>query len=840
MPNLKLAFRTLFKSPFVTIVAALSLALGIGANAAIYSMFDEMLRRPLPVPDATRLVNLAAIGPKAGSTSCGSAGNCDVVFSYPMYRDLEQAQTVFTGLAAHFLFGTNVAFRNQTLNGRGLMVSGSYFPTLGLRPALGRLLTPEDDKTIGANFVAVVSYSFWERNLGSDRSVLNQTITVNGQSMTLVGVAPEGFDGTTLGEKPKVYVPISMRGVINQGWTGFTNRRSYWVYVFGRLKPGIALDRARVVMNTLYHPIIQTTEAPLQQGMSAATMDRFKKKDLLLEDGRRGQSTIQKEASVPLFLLLTVTGIVLLIACANIANLLLARAANRAMEMAVRLSLGATRRQLLVQLLTESCLLAVIGGVASLVVAHWTLGFMAALLPGDIAATLDFKLSAAAVYFTAAVSIATGLIFGIFPALHSTRPELVTTLRSGAGNLSGTRGASRFRTTLVTAQIALSTALLICAGLFIKSLNNVSRVDLGLKLDNVVTFAISPARSGYDSTRSKEFYARVEEELKGIPGVTGVSASTVPLLANSNWGNDVSVQGFKKGPDTDAGSRYNEIGPEYFRTLGVPVLAGREFTIGDALGGHKVAIINVAFARKFGLLPRGSSGADAAAVVGKLMSDNGTDTLDTEIVGLVQNAKYSQVKDSVPPVFFTPYRQDARVGSINFFVRSTLAPEQALPPIPKLIKRLDPLLPVENLKTMPQQVQDNVFLTRMIGILSASFAVLATLLAAIGLYGVLTYSVSQRTNEIGIRVALGADAWRVRTMVLRQVGVMTIIGGVIGVIAAIGLGKMAASMLFEIKGYDPVVLISSALLLSAVSLAAGFLPAMRASRIDPIQALRYE
>jgi predicted permease len=840
MPNLKLAIRTLFKSPFVTIVAALSLALGIGANAAIYSMFDEMLRKPLPVPEAARLVNLAAIGPKAGSTSCGSAGDCDVVFSYPMYRDLERTQTVFTGLAAHFLFGTNMAFRGQTLNGRGLFVSGSYFPTLGLRPALGRLLTPDDDKTIGANFVAVVSYSFWERNLGSDRSVLSQTITINGQSMTLVGVAPEGFDGTTLGEKPKVYVPISMRGVISQGWKGFENRRSYWVYVFGRLKPGISIDRARVVMNTLYHPIIQTTEAPLQQGMSAPTLARFKAKEVLLEDGRRGQSTVQKEASVPLMLLMTVTGIVLLIACANIANLLLARAANRAMEMAVRLSLGATRGQLLVQLLTESCLLAVIGGVASLVVAHWTLGFMAALLPGDIAATLDFKLSPAAVYFTAAVSIATGLIFGIFPALHSTRPELVSTLRSGAGNLSGGRTASRFRTTLVTAQIALSTALLICAGLFIKSLDNVSKTDLGLKLDNVVTFAISPARSGYDSTRSKELYARIEEELKGVPGVTGVSTSTVPLLASSNWGNSVSVQGFKKGPDTDDGSRYNEIGPDYFQTLGVPVLAGREFTIGDAMGAHKVAIVNVAFARKFGLLPRGGAGADAAGVVGKLMSYNGTDTLDTEIVGLVRNAKYSQVKDSVPPVFFTPYRQDARVGSINFFVRSSLAPERALPPIPKLIKKLDPLLPVEDLKTMPQQVQDNIFLTRMIGILSASFAALATLLAAIGLYGVLAYSVAQRTNEIGIRVALGADAWRVRMLVLRQVGLMTLVGGLIGVAGAIGLGKMAASMLFEIKGYDPVVLIASALLLSMVSLAAGYLPAMRASRIDPIQALRYE
>lgn len=842
MPNLKLAFRTLFKSPFVTIVAALSLALGIGANAAIFSLFDEMLMRPLPVPEPTRLVNLSAPGPKPGSQSCNDSGNCDIVFSYQMFRDLEEKQSVLTGLAAHRIFNANVAFRGQSLNIDGTMVSGSYFPTLGLKPALGRLLTPRDDETLGAHFVAVVSYAFWQRTLGSDPSVVNQPIIINGNPMTIVGVAPEGFDGTTLGNKPKIYVPISMRPVVNPGFgvRNMANRRNYWVYVFGRLKPGITIDRARVALNTLYHPIIQTTEAPLQERMSDQTLAKFKSKEVIVDDGRRGQSSVQTEAKVPIFLLLAVTAIVLLIACANIANLLLARAANRAMEMAVRLSLGATRGQLLGQLLTESCLLAVIGGIASLLVAHWTLGLMAAMLPTDVNASLDFTLNSAAVYFTAALSIATGLIFGIFPALHSTRPELVTTLRSGAGNLSGTRGAARFRTTLVTAQIALSTALLVCAGLFIKSLNNVSRVDLGLKVDNVATFAISPSLSGYDSTRSMSLYIRIEDELKVMPGVTGVTASLVPLLAGSNWGNDVTVQGFKKGPDTDANARFNEVGPGYFETLGIQRLAGREFTSSDAVGSPPVAIVNVAFARKFGLLPAGSGPADAATVIGKLMSSGGSDSLNVQIVGLVQNAKYSQVKDSVPPLFFRPYRQDTRVGAINFYVRSSLAPEQMLPVVRAVMKKLDPLLPIENLKTMPQQVRENVFLDRMISTLSASFALLATLLASIGLYGMLAYSVAQRTNEIGIRVALGADAWRVRRMVLRQVGVMTIIGGIIGVIGAIGLGKAAASILFEIKGYDPLVLISSALLLAIVSLAAGLLPAMRASRIDPIQALRYE
>jgi predicted permease len=837
MPNLKLAFRTLFKSPFVTIVAALSLSLGIGANAAIFSLFNEMLMQPLPVPHPERLVNVAAPGVKSGSTSCNQSGNCDVILSYPMFRDLERQQTVFTGLAAHRLFNTNLAFRGQTVNAEAAMVSGSYFPTLGLRPAAGRLLTPDDDKIVGANFVAVLSYRFWTQTLGSDASVINQTMTVNGSPMTIVGIAPEGFDGTTVGSRPKIYVPISMRGQMNAGFKGFENRRSYWIYAFARLKPGVSIDQARAAMNTLYRPIIESVEAPLQKGMSAPTLDRFRKKQLVLTDGRRGQSSVQREARVPLLLLLAVTGIVLLIACANIANLLLARAANRAMEMAVRLSLGATRRQLLAQLLTESVLLALIGGVASLVVARWTLAAMTALLPAQVTSTLDFTLNTGAVLFAGAMSIGTGLLFGIFPALHSTRPELVSTLRSGAGNLSGTKSASRFRTILVTTQIALSTAMLICAGLFIKSLNNVSHVDLGLTLDKVSTFTISPALSGYDSARSMSLYNRLEEALRATPGVTGVTTSLVPILSGSNWGTDVAVQGFKKGPDTESNSRFNEIGTSYFATMGQRLLAGREFTLADAKGAPKVAIINEAFARKFGLMKPGDS---PAVVVGKLMGYDAGDTLDAQIVGIVRDAKYSQVKDSIPALFFTPYRQDTNIGTISFYVRSSLPPEQMLPTIPKVVRKLDASLPLESFKTMDQQVRDNIFLDRMISTLSASFALLATLLASVGLYGVLAYSVAQRTNEIGIRVALGADSMRVRLMVLRQVGMMTLTGGLVGVVAAIGMGRAARSLLFEIKGYDPFVLVASALLLALVSLAAGYLPAQRASKIDPIRALRYE
>jgi len=830
--NLKLAFRTLLKTPFVTAVAVVSLALGIGANAAIFSLFDQMLLRALPVAEPERLVNLAAPEPKPGSQSCNQAGDCDLVFSYPMFRDLERAQTVFTGIAAHRIFGANLAFNKQTMNGEGVLVSGSYFPVLGLRPALGRLLTPADDQVVGGHFVAVLSHSYWQTRLGANPAVLNEPIVVNGQTMTIVGVAPRGFEGTTLGSRPQVFVPITMRGLMSPGFDGFENRRSYWAYLFARLKPGVSIERARTAINAVYRPIIKDVEAPLQERMSDQTMARFKTKEIVVEEGRRGQSSVHGEARTPLILLFSITGIVLLIACANIANLLLARAAQRSMEMAVRLSLGASRPQLLAQLLTESVLLAVLGGAASLLVARWTLTGIAAMLPPEAATTLQLELRPAVVVFAAALSIGTGLLFGMFPALHSTRPDLVTTLRANAGQPSGARAAARFRTSLVTVQIALSMALLISAGLFIKSLVNVSRVDLGLKVDDVVTFGISPELNGYTPTRARALFQRVEEEIAAIPGVTGVSASLVPILSGSNWGTDVAVEGFKRDPDTDANARFNEIGPDYFRTLGVPLLAGREFNAIDALGTPKVAVVNEAFAKKFNL--------GREAVGKRIGTGEDQDKMDIQIVGLVQNAKYSEVKQEMPPLFFTPYRQDSTVGSINFYVRTSLEPQQLLRTLPAVIARLDPNLPVENLKTMPQQVRENVFLDRMISTLSAAFAALATMLAAVGLYGVLAYTVAQRTREIGVRMALGADGRRVRGMVLRQVGRMTLVGGAIGVAAALGLGRAAQSLLFGLEGHDPLVVATAAVVLALVAFGAGYIPAARAARVEPMQALRYE
>ncbi|HET6701724.1 MAG TPA: FtsX-like permease family protein, partial [Gemmatimonadaceae bacterium] len=410
--------------------------------------------------------------------------------------------------------------------------------------------------------------------------------------------------------------------------------------------------------------------------------------------------------------------------------------------------------------------------------------------------------------------------------------DLITILRANTGQLSGARSAARFRNSLVTAQIALSMALLVSAGLFIKSLMNVSRVELGIRTENVVTFAISPELNGYEPARSQALFARVEEEIAAIPGVTGVSAALVPLLSGSNWGSDVGVEGFKREPDTDANARFNMLGPGYFSTLGIPLISGREFEASDVVGAPKVAIVNEAFAKKFNL--------GREAVGKRIGTGRNSEQLDMMIVGLARDAKYSEVKADVPPQFFTPYRQDTTIGRMTFYARTQLDPSPLVRTVSTVIARLDPDLPVENLKTLPQQVRDNIFLDRMISSLSASFAVLATLLAAVGLYGVLAYTVAQRTREIGVRMALGADGGRVRGMVLRQVAIMTLIGGVIGIAGALALGKAAGSLLFGLEGNDPVVVAVAAAGLGLVAFIAGYIPALRASRVNPMQALRYE
>jgi predicted permease len=564
-------------------------------------------------------------------------------------------------------------------------------------------------------------------------------------------------------------------------------------------------------------------------------MARFRTKPILLAPGGRGQSSVPDQAKTPLRLLLGVTAFVLLIACANIANLLLARSTARAGEMAIRLSIGASRARLIGQLLTESLLLAALGGIAGLVVAQWTLMLVISLLPPELQHTITFSMSGTVILFGIGLTFATGLLFGLFPALHSTRPDLVSTLKSQAGQPSGAKGAARARLALATSQIALAMMLLASSGFFVKSLVNVSRIDLGIKVDHVATFGLSPDLNGYSSDRARVFFQHLEDELRAAPGITAVTLSTVAILTGHNTSRGIAVQGFQAGPDTDSGSRYNRVGPGYFSALGIPLVAGRELTDADTLSSAKVALVNQTFAKKFGL------GNDA---VGKLMGwapgEGYRSKLDTTIVGVVEDAKYSDVKQQVPPQFFVPYRQSRGLGAMHVYVRTSGDVAQAASTITAVVKRLDPNLPIEELETLPDQVRNNTYLDRMITTLSAAFALLATLLAAIGLYGVLAYTVAQRTREIGLRMALGAAPDRVRGMVLGQVAIMTLVGAFVGLGGALAVGKAAQSMLFQMTGADPAVLALSAVALALVALGAGFIPAHRASRVDPMRALKYE
>jgi predicted permease len=706
-------------------------------------------------------------------------------------------------------------------------VSGSYFSVLGLRPALGRLLGSDDDRNVGGSEVVVLSHAYWQNYFGGRADVLNETVFVNGHAMTVVGVTPEGFGGTTLGLRPQVFVPITMRWRM-QPWPGSPpeNRRGYWIYLFARLRPGVALEQARAAIDAPYRAIVNEVEAPLQEGISDQMMAQFREKGIRLEPGSRGQSDVFEAAQAPVTLLLGVTALVLLIACVNVANLLLARAAARSTELATRLSVGATRERLIAQLLTESSVLALVAAAASLLVAQWTMGLVGLLLPGDLPSHLDTS----AMIVTAVLALGTSVAVGLFPALQASRPDVLSILKTQSGQPAGGRRAARFRMSLATAQVALSVVLVVLAGLFTKSLANISRVDPGLTADGVVTFAISPQRNGYTPLRSVALFERLEDEIAALPGVTAVASSTTPLLSGDVRAQSVLVEGFDAGPDTDNNALYDEIGQGYFRTLGIPLISGREFTRADSGNAAAVAIVNEQFARKFGL---------GRGAVGKRMSWR--PGLDLEIVGLVSDVKHSNLRDAASPMYFIPHRQGTRrPGFMTFYVRTVLDTKDLMAAIRRVVRLLDPNLPVEQLRTMHQAMQDAMMRERFMSVMTGAFAILATVLAGMGLYGVLAYTVAQRTPEIGLRMALGATRARVRWMVLRQVGVITMVGGTLGLASAILVGRVAQALLFGLQFHDPVVLALSTVGLMLVALAAGFVPAHRAARVDPMRALKYE
>jgi predicted permease len=828
MTDLRFALRTLAKSPVLSAIAVFSLALGIGANAAIFSLLEQVLLKRANAIRPEELVLLSSPGPKQGSLSDDNMGGSADIFSYPMFRDLEAKQTVLAGVGGHRAFEANLSYQGVTENIRTLSVSGGYFPTLGLNPSLGRLLTPDDDRTPGAHRLVVLSHDYWREKFGASPAVLNQAILVNGIPLTVVGVAPAGFEGFTFGSRPRIYVPLSLRETIVPRWTGLNDRNTYWIYAFARLKPGVAMAQAEAGIQGLYQGLLREVELPLQEGVSDKYKAEFTAKKLILKPGSLGQSRVHENVKTPVLLLFAITGFVLLIACANIANLLLARSAARTKEFAVRLALGASRGRLMRQLLSEAMVLAVLAGVAGLVVCVWTGHLITTILPPD-GPPLELGVTPRTALFAMGVSLVAGLLFGLFPAYQASRQDLSGSMKDQSASASATGSANRFRRILVTAQISLSLVLLISAGMLLKSLVNLVRADVGLRTASTISFQVSPYLNQYSGERTQAFLAQLEQQLRAIPGAQAVTVSMVPLLSGNAWGGGIRIDGFEAGPDDDTHTMFNQIGPGFFRAMGIPLIEGREFTEADGANAPKVAIVNEAFVRKF---------SSRSSILGK-RSQMGGGPNDTEIVGVVRDTKYHGVREKVEPIYYRPYQQTP-IRSATFYINTALPVEQMGPAIRGAVRSLDPNLPVEDLQTFEQTVQNNIGPDRMISILAGVFAALATLLAAIGLYGVLAYSVTRRTREIGIRLAIGAQPASIRNLLLREVGWMAGIGAAIALPAGIVFSRFAQTLLYEIEGADPVVLIAATAVVVGVALLAAYLPARRAMAVDPMEALRYE
>jgi predicted permease len=836
MDQLKYALRQLKLRPGMSAIVIVMLALGIGATTAMFSLYHQILLRPLPVAEPERIVNFAAPGPgKVGGTYGDlGIGDREAQFSYAMFRELEARQTGFTGLAAHTDFVSNLSYREQPSYSRGgTLVSGGYFGVLGLQPALGRLITPEDEPRVGESAVVVLGYDYWQRRFSGDPNVLGELLTVNGQQLEIIGVAPEGFTGTILGVRADVFVPLSMRwlmvptlGAYNETNPGrFFN---YWAYVFGRLEPRVTLEQADAQLNGLYRGILNDVEAPLLPAqVPQETKDQFRERRITFSRGDVGWGPLRARAERPLELLIGVTALVLLIVCVNIANLLLARGAARSGEMAIRSSLGAGRLRLAKVLLSESFVLIAIGGLLSVLVAALIVRLISGIVPSNTFLGLS-ALSPTALLFAAGASLATVLVFGLVPAWRGSGANPGQVMSSqGARAVSG-RGSARFRAVLTTAQIAFSMVLLVLAGLFTRSLMNISREDLGIEVDSIVNFGITAQLSSYDQAELAVLYDRLEERLAAEPGVTGVATTAIPLFYDFSLGGNFAVEGTEPGPNDDTYAAATAVGSGYFGALDIPLISGRVFTDLDTAATPRIAIVNQAFARKFRL--QDGEGAVGTRLRGGL-----------EIVGIVADAKHASVKGDVPPLVYFPRRQMAGwFQSMWVYVRGSIDAETLKAAIPRVMAEIAPDVPLVTVQTLRERLNDNTYIDRLLTTLSTGFALLATLLAGIGLYGVLAYNVQQRTRELGLRQALGAEPRRLRTLVLKQVGVMAAIGLGVGLGAALALGAAAEAVLFGLSGRDPVVIGAAAGMLAAVILAASWLPAWRASRISPIEALRYE
>jgi predicted permease len=832
LQDLRFAFRLLKKSPVFSAIAIFTLALGIGANTAIFSVMRQVLLQRLPVSHPEQFVLLYSPGPRDGHVGSDEADGSES-FSYPMYVDLRDKNAVFDGLVAKADFPVSLSVRGQTERASAELVSGNYFDTFKVRPALGRLIEPADAATSGSNPVIVLGYGYWQKRFSADPSILNQSIVVNDQPMTIVGVLRSGFDGFQPGLIPDVYVPITMRAVITPSADtehdrGLNSHKDYWIKVIGRLKPEISREQAAAALAPTYHALL-ANELPLNNGLSGREKKEFAARQIILRDGSRGRPMLANGNRSQLLTLMGMVALVLFITCANIAGLLTARGTARQKEIGIRLSLGASRLRLIRQLVIESCLLSFAGALLGLVIAQWLSAALVRYASStDIADGLSASLNPPVLFFTVGLALFCGLFFGVVPALSATRVQIASTLKEQAGSLSSAISSARLRKTLVVSQFALTLLLVVSAWGFVRSLYNLKNLDLGFRSDHILQFSIAPALSGYDLPRSLALYAELERKFAALPGVRSLSAVEEPLIGGGTWSSNVRLEGYNDTPDVER----NSISPGHFSNLHIPLVQGREFTLADDQHSSNVAIVNETFANAY--FPNGQA-------IGKhLRFGGGAGPLDTEIVGVVQNSHHEGIQEDPYPFAYMPYRQRQSLGSLTFYVRTATDPVSLTNSVRSTIVQLDPNLPLYDLRPFAEQIDQQLSSKRLLAVLALAFGSLAALLAAMGVYALLAYTVSQRTREIGLRMALGAEPQRVALMVLSEVARLAAAGMLLGIPLAYAAGKLLDSQLFGVRSFGGSSLSVALLSLAVIAALAAYVPTRRASRVDPTTALRYE
>ncbi len=797
----------LTKNPGFALVAIVSLALGIGANTAIFSLMDKLLLRALPVAHPEQLVTVATA---SGDTS----------FSYPLYTDYRNRNDVFAGLAAYFETPFSLSDNGTTERVYGNLVSGNYFDVLGVTPAVGRFFAIEEDQTPGTHPVAVLSYSLWQRRFNADPNVINHTVLLNAAPFTIIGVAPAEFTGVVRGSSPAVYVPMMMQIEAMPTWTGALSERSMtWLEIIGRLKPDLTRQQAQASLALLAEQIKQTEPLNVDS-------------DLILNDASRGQQYNLNDVASPLAWLMVMVGLVLLIACANVANLLIARATARRKEIAIRVAIGAGRARLVRQLLTESLLLAVAGGALGLLVARWLIDLLVSFLPSNylvVETSLDNRVLA----FTLALSVLTGIIFGLAPALQSSKPDVVGALKGEAATIGGRTRRLSLRNLLVVAQVALSLLVLVSAGLCVRSLQKLLSIDAGFEPARVLVMSLDVALNGHEEAQGRQFYSQLTERVSALPGVESASLAALVPLSGSSMSRSVKIEGHEPPdgkPPINFG--YNVIDLNYFRTMGISLLRGRDFTPQDRAGAPKVIIINETIARTYwpDQDPLGKH-----IIFGKF---NQPDE-QIEIVGVVKDSKYRNLTEAPRPMMFLPFLQSYR-ANVALHVRSAGDPKALTMAVRREVQALDDNLPVYNIRTLEDQRAGSLYVARFAATLSGFFGGLALLLASVGIYGVMAYSVSRRTREIGIRMALGAGRRDVLRLVLGEGLLLIGVGLIVGILATLAVTRLMAGLLYGVSATDPLTLIAIPIILAGVALGACFVPARRATRVDPMVALRYE